>query len=125
MKKILVVDDNRGIQMLYDAELSDEGYDVLSHGHAHMLMRTIEKEKPDLVIMDLKLDGSDGIQLMNKIRSTFQGIPVILSTAYPSFAFDPKYRRGDCFVEKSSDLTALKVKIKRILDDASNDAISC
>ena len=125
MKRILVVDNDRGIQMLYEAELTDEGYDVMTHGHADRLVQTIEKEKPDLVVMDLKLGESDGPQLIDRIRSTFEEIPVILSTAYPAFAFDPKYRTTDCFVEKSSDLTELKVKIKRILDNGGNEVISC
>ena len=125
MKRILVVDDDRGIRMLYEAELADEGYEVMTHGHADMLMQTIEKEKPDLVVMDLKLGGSDGLQLIKQIRSAFEELPVILSTAYPAFAFEPKYRTTDCFVEKSSDLTELKVKIKRILDNGGNEVISC
>jgi DNA-binding response OmpR family regulator len=121
MKRILVVDDDKGIQMLYQAELTDEGYEVLTHGGAEMLMETIEKEKPDLVVMDLKMGGSDGLQLIRQIRSTFEGIPVILSTAYPAFVLDPEFRATDCFVEKNSDLTELKAKIKGILDNSSKD----
>jgi DNA-binding response OmpR family regulator len=125
MKRILVVDHDRGIQMLYEAELADEGYEVLTHGRADMLMRTIQQEKPDLVLMDLRLGGSDGLKLIERIRSSFDGMPVILSTAYPAFTLDPKLRAPDCFVEKSSDLTELKTKIKLILENGGNNFISC
>jgi CheY-like chemotaxis protein len=67
----------------------------------------------DLVVMDLKMGGSDGLQLIQQIRITFQDIPVILSTGRPAFALEPKLRSGVCFVEKSSDLTELKSKIKK------------
>ena len=125
MKRILVVDNERGIQMLYEAELAEEGYEVLTLDRADRLMQTIEEEKPDLVVMDLRLGGSDGMQLMAQIRERFKKTPVILSTAYPAFILDPKLRATDCFIEKSSDLAELKEKIRRVLDTGRKDAIFC
>jgi DNA-binding response OmpR family regulator len=125
MKRILVVDDDRGIQMLYKAELTDEGYEVLVHGSADMLIQTIEKESPDLVVMDLKLGESDGLQLIQQIRNKFKDMPVILSTAYPAFTLDPKFRTTDCFVEKCSDLRGLKERIKGILENVNHGVFSC
>jgi CheY-like chemotaxis protein len=90
-----------------------------------MLIQAIEKEKPDLVVMDLKMGGSDGLQLMEQIRRTFKTIPVLLSTAYPAFTLDPKFRATGCFVEKSADLTDLKEKIKNILDKGRDEVHYC
>lgn len=125
MKRILVVDDDRGIRMLYEAELADEGYEVLSLGRTDVLMQTIEEGKPDLVVMDLRLGRDDGLQLIDEIHSSLGSVPVILSTAYPPFTVDPRFGATDCFVEKNSDLTELKEKIKRILDNSGKYAISC
>jgi DNA-binding response OmpR family regulator len=63
--------------MHYKAELTDEGYEVLPHGHVDMLMEGIEKEKPDLMVMELKMGGSDGLQLIEQVPSTYKQLPVI------------------------------------------------
>ena len=117
MEKILEMDDDRGIRMLYEDELSDEGYKVITHDNVDMLMGTIEKEKPDLIVMDLKLTGCDGLKLLEEVRSTYEDLPVILCTAYPAFALDPRSKAADFIVEKRSDLRELKSKIKLILEN--------
>jgi len=116
MNKILVMDDDQGVQMLYADELSDEGYDVVTCGDGSRLMEFIQEERPDLVVMDMKLGKYNGIDLLQDIRKAFDQLPVILCTAYPGVREDLKSIAADGYVLKSSDLSELKLKIGKALD---------
>jgi DNA-binding NtrC family response regulator len=76
----------------------------------------IKEERPDLVVMDMKLGKYDGVDLLKDIRNAFDRLPVILCTAYPSFRRDLKSIAADGFVMKSSDLSELKLKIGKALE---------
>ncbi|MGD8757625.1 MAG: response regulator [Deltaproteobacteria bacterium] len=116
MKKILIVDDEEVIRMLYGEELEEEGYEVATAGSGHGLMEMIEREKPDLVILDIKMAEHDGLDLLQEIRKSFYNIPVILCSAYSSFKGDLKSIAADYYVVKSADLSELKQKIKMALE---------
>ena len=108
MNKILFVDDEESIQMLYADELTEEGYEVATSDGSR-LIELIEKESPDLIVMDIKLDKYDGLELLQDIRNTRYNLPVILCTAYPVFKDELKSIAADYFVVKSSDLCAQRL----------------
>jgi DNA-binding response OmpR family regulator len=116
MKKILIVDDEEVIRMLYGEELEEEGYKVVTAGSGHGLMEMIERQKPDLVILDIKMAEHNGLDLLQEIRKSFYNIPVILCSAYSSFKGDLKSIAADYYVVKSADLSELKQKIKMALE---------
>ena len=115
-KKILVVDDERHIRMLYQEELQAEGYTVATSDGREPIMEVIAREDPAVVILDIKL-GPDisGLNLLQTIRSANSDLPVILSTAYDSFQHDLKSIAANYYVVKSVDLTELKDKVARTL----------
>lgn len=121
MPKILVVDDEEPIRFLYEEELRDEGYEVLSIASGQGLVERIEQEGPDLVILDIKLADSDGLALLQEIRNRYYDLPVILSSAYEVFKRDVKAIAADAYVVKSSDLTPLKKAIRRALEGKSGE----
>ena len=114
--KILIVDDEEVIRMLYAEELEDEGYQVITRGTGHGLVEMIEREKPDLVVLDIKLEEHNGLDLLQDIRKEYYNIPVILCSAYSSFKGDLKSIAADYYVVKSADLSELKQKIKMALE---------
>ncbi|SFM62636.1 response regulator [Thermodesulforhabdus norvegica] len=116
MAKILVVDDEEHIRMLYAEELQDAGYEVITAEGGHGLIELIESEKPDLIILDIKLVDYNGLDLLQDIRQKFFDLPVILSTAYDTFKEDTKSLAADYYVVKSFDLTELKKKIAMALE---------
>ncbi len=116
MAKILVVDDEEHIRMLYSEELQDVGYEVITAESGYRLLELIEQEKPDLVILDIKLVDYNGLDLLQDIRAKFYDLPVILSTAYDTFKEDTKSLAADYYVVKSFDLTELKKKIAMALE---------
>ena len=115
MSKILLVEDEKNQQLLYQQELQDDGYDVVCASDGKEAIRLAEKENPDLVVMDINMPGIDGIEAMGRILSKNNKVPVILNTAYSSYKDNFMSWSADAYVIKSSDLTELKSIIRKIL----------
>ena len=120
MKKILVMDDEEAIQILYADELTEEGYDVVTGGDGSSLMALIDETKPDLIVLDVRLGQHNGLDLLQDIRNTRYNLPVILCTAYPVYKYDLKSIAADYYVVKNSNLEELKLKIKMALEGSDH-----
>jgi len=120
MQKILFVDDEEPIRILYSEELAEEGYEVIPCEDVSKLMELIEQRQPDLVVMDIRLGEYDGLDLLQDIRNAHDELPVILCTAYPSFRHDLKAIVANDYVVKGSSLEELKSKIRRTLQSAGS-----
>ena len=114
--KILVIDDEKHIRMLYQEELEDEGYSVATSDGEEPILGLMAREAPQVVILDIRL-GPDkcGLDLLQHIRTGGVHVPVILSTAYDTFQHDLKSIAADYYVVKSVDLTELKAKVREAL----------
>jgi two-component system, NtrC family, response regulator GlrR len=80
--KILVVDDDPNILQVIKMRLVSGGYQVTTTDHAKGALNLAGQERFDLLVVDLKLDGEDGISLMEDIHHINPNIPVIILTAY-------------------------------------------
>ena len=116
MAKILIVDDEEHIRFLYSEELSEAGYEVVTADSGYKLMERIEDEKPDLIVLDIKMVDYNGLDLLQDIRNKFYNMPVVLCTAYDTFKEDMKSIAADFYVIKSFDLSELKSKIAMALE---------
>jgi two-component system response regulator (stage 0 sporulation protein F) len=116
MKKILVVDDDEAIRTLLQAELQDEGYEVTIATNARDALKIVENEPLDLVILDIRMPGMDGLEALPRILGIKEGLPVILNTAYTQYQESFMSWAADAYVVKSSDLTELKAKIKELVN---------
>ena len=115
-RKVLVVDDEKHIRMLYQEELESEGYVVSTSDGEEPILAVLEREKPAVVVLDIKLGANrSGLDILQEIRGKDQTIPVILSTAYDSFQHDLKSIAADFYVVKSVDLTELKATVAAAL----------
>ena len=121
MTKLLVVDDERNIRLLYKEEFQDEGYDVTGAASAEEAMEKIRQTKPDIITLDIKMAGTDGIEFMRKLKEEEGDIPVVLCTAYGGYKQDFRVWASDAYVVKSADLTELKSVVKKILGDKHRD----
>lgn len=123
--KILVVDDEHHIRLLYQEELQLEGYDVATSDGSENILEVLAREKPQVVVLDIKLEGNrSGLDLLQEIRGQDQSIPVILCTAYDSFQHDLKSIAADFYVVKSVDLTEFKSKVEQALKKAEKQGTS-
>ncbi|MBN1102314.1 MAG: response regulator [Deltaproteobacteria bacterium] len=115
MNRILVVDDEESIRILFSEELSEEGYEVITTGDGSQAISLIEETRPDLILLDIRLGQSNGLDLLQDIRNTYYDLPVVLCTAYPSFKYDLKSIAADYYVVKSPNLADLKLRIRMAL----------
>lgn len=116
MAKILIVDDEEGIRMLYAMELQDEGYEVITLPDGKDLLEVVDAQEPDCIVLDIKMREYNGLDLLQQIRKKHDDLPVILNSAYSSFKVDLKAVAADYYVVKSSDLGELKEKLKVALE---------
>jgi two-component system, response regulator, stage 0 sporulation protein F len=120
MAKILIVDDEKHIRTLYSDELKEEGYEVTATPDGKDIHNLIENEKPDVVLLDIKLADSNGLDVLQQIRNKYYNLPVILCSAYGSFKVDIKTIAADAYVVKSADLSELKKKIAQVLEASAS-----
>jgi two-component system, response regulator, stage 0 sporulation protein F len=116
MKTILVVDDDEAIRTLLQEELEDEGYKILIATNARDALKMVAAEPLDLVILDIRMPGMDGLEALPRILGIKEGLPVILNTAYSQYQESFMSWAADAYVVKSSDLTELKEKIKELVN---------
>ena len=115
-KNILVVDDEENIRFLYKEVLTNEGYEVTLAGSAEEALDKIKEQTPDLITLDVKMDGMNGMEMIKKLSEDNNNIPVIICSAYGSFKQDFNLWASSAYVVKSADMSELKLTIKEILD---------
>jgi two-component system, response regulator, stage 0 sporulation protein F len=115
MKTILVVDDDEAIRTLLQEELEEEGYKVLIATNARDALKMVASEALDLVILDIRMPGMDGLEALPRILGIKEGLPVIMNTAYSQYQDSFMSWAADAYVVKSSDLTELKEKVRELV----------
>ena len=115
MKTILVVDDDEAIRTLLQEELADEGFNVIIATDARDALKIVETKPLDLVILDIRMPGMDGLEALPRILGLKEGLPVILHTAYTQYQESFMSWAADAYLVKSSDLTELKAKVKELI----------
>ena len=116
MKRVLLVEDEANQRLLYQQELTEEGYEVDVAADGREALDLVEERRPDIVVLDISMPGMDGIETLGKLLSKDNTIPVILHTAYSSYKDNFMTWSADAYVVKSSDLTELKSKLNEVLE---------
>jgi DNA-binding response OmpR family regulator len=116
-KKILIVEDERTLGLLYEEELSKEGYDITAVTDAEAALAKLAEQSFDLIVTDIRMPGKNGIELITQIMGLRKDIPIIINSAYQSYKEDFMTWAADAYVVKSSSLDELKSKIKQLLGD--------
>ncbi len=116
MKTILVVDDDENARLLCERQLRFGGYRTKTISSGEEALRYVD-QNPDigLIVLDVKMEPMDGVQVLEELRAKKIDIPVILYSDYPSYKRDFKTWLADAFLVKSSDLTELKKTAKELL----------
>jgi DNA-binding NtrC family response regulator len=104
MEKILCVDDDFSLLRLYQAELSEEGYQVILAKDGKEALWQFEKEKPQVVVLDIRLPTMDGIETLNALLGKDRQAQVILNTAHSQYKENFMTWGAAAYVLKSSDL---------------------
>ncbi len=114
---ILVIDDDSSARESLEIILGEEEYDVSSAADGYEGLEIFGKEKTDLVIVDLKMEGLDGIRVLEQIKNLDRNIPVIIVTAYEDMASIIEAMRlgAHDYIEKPIDISRMKLVISRAL----------
>ena len=115
MKRILVVDDEENILALYRDELVEEGYEVELAGDGLEALRKFDVFRPDLVTLDVKMPGLDGLEVLRRMREKSASVRVVLLTAFGEFKQDFTTWASDAYIVKSHDTNELKTTVRRLL----------
>jgi two-component system response regulator (stage 0 sporulation protein F) len=82
MKKLLIVDDQNGIRVLLVEVFSSEGYQTFQAANGKLALDIVRSESPDLVLLDMKIPGMDGLDILKHIKEIDPSMKVIMMTAY-------------------------------------------
>jgi two-component system sensor histidine kinase/response regulator len=117
--RVLVVDDNAENRALARAALEDEGYVAILASSGDEGIRAFEAERPDCVLLDVRMPGMDGFEVCTRIRALPGGadVPVIFLTALRDVdTFDQALRAGgDDFLTKPVRPTELAIRVQTAL----------
>ena len=121
MKTILVVDDELCVRQLYRDLFQDEGYEVVEADGADAASASLGSRPIDLVILDIRMPGVHGLDLLAAIHRTHPGLPVILCSGLDSL-FDsyPVWEAQDQVAglfKKPANLAALLDCVRNALSD--------
>lgn len=122
MKTLLIADDEPAIRMLYRREFADEGYNVVTASSAKEAIEIAREALPDLVILDIRMPGMDGLEAMGRILEENNEMPVVINTAFNSYQDSFLSWPADAYVTKSADLHELKQTVHAILEDRATEA---
>jgi len=81
MPSILIIDDQPWVQELLIEELTCEGYQVSAMGDAKSVLENLTDPLPDVVVLDLYLDGIEGFGILSDVKKRLPDLPIIIFTA--------------------------------------------
>ncbi len=117
--KILVVDDETTMLETLSSFFGSRGYQLMTAASAEAALKLIAQEQPALALIDIKLPGMNGIELLKRIKQDYPGTKTFIITAY-----DEENKRTveeigvDAFFAKPIGLDALKKKVIQVLSDS-------
>jgi DNA-binding NtrC family response regulator len=117
MAKVLVIDDEQGIRNLLDTLLSRKGYTVVLADGGRRGLELFRRERPDAVVLDLKMPEMDGMTVLTQLRNADQTLPVIILTGGGTPETERQvYALGVSeFIEKEFSMDRLGDALKRLL----------
>ena len=117
MAHVLIVDDQPYVREFLSEELAHDGYRTETIGNPDSIWGHLAHWRPDVVLLDLYLDGFKGWDILRDIKKKDPDLPVLILTAYDTFEEDPRLSQADGYVIKSFvDLDKLKEKIAGVLE---------
>ena len=119
-KHILIVDDEPDIRDVLSQALQAKGYRVTAAEAGHEALRIVKSDPPNLLVSDLQMEDSDGLELIEQIKQQMPDLPVILLTG---MIFDADViretisKKVSCYLDKTSSLSKVMQEVQRLLGD--------
>lgn len=118
LKSILIVDDQPGIRMLLEEVFSMEGFQTLTAGNGREALKVFDMERPDLVLLDMKIPGMDGIEILKRMKQECVEVQVVMMTAYGELNLIEEAKTWGAVrhFTKPFDVFELRETVKKLLD---------
>jgi len=115
---VLIVDDEPSILQSLGGLLSDEGFEIITASNGYEALKIIDKESPDLVLLDIWMPGIDGIETLKEIKKGNPYIQVIIITGHGNIETAVKATKLGAFdlIEKPLSIDKVIVSINNALD---------
>ncbi len=115
---VLIVDDEIAIRETLEMILNYENYQVLKAGSGTEALAVVEKQTPDLILLDVKMPGMDGFEVLERLKATDKGIPVIVISGHGNIetAVEAVKQGAYDFLEKPLDRARLLLTLKNCLE---------
>ncbi len=120
MEKILVVDDDADIRRAFRRNLESDVLKVVEAGSGEEAIRQVAVERPDLIMMDIRMGATNGLDTLHKLRSLDPKLMIIMMTAYGTTqtAIEAMKHGAYDYVLKPLDVPKLKALIEQALQSA-------
>lgn len=119
---VLVVEDDANQRSLYQEELADDGFRVITASDGREALEVAQAQLPDLVVLDVNMPRMDGLDTLSALLETNRSVPVIIHSAYASYQDSFASWAADAYIVKSSDLSELKNTARRLLASRDGNA---
>jgi len=118
LKKVVVIDDEPGIVEELKGYLEEEGFAVETALDGSSGLEVIERFRPHVIVLDMKLPDIPGIEILRRVRTIYPGIRVIVSTGYvdPVLIEEAEVLGRDAFMQKPFNLETIKRELDRLFE---------
>ena len=124
MKTVLIVEDEKHLRLLYSQEFKAEGYEVVTASNGEEAHKHLSERNIDVAILDIKLEGENGLEVLRDLMEEKPKLKVILNSAYSMYMSDFKSWSADAYIVKSSDLSELKSKVRELAHEQTSSSNS-
>ena len=116
-KRVLIVDDEKNMRWVLGQALSGDGYEVLEAADGAEALNTISDQEPDVMVLDHRMPGKDGMEVLRTVRSKGMQFPIIMLTAHGNVATAVEAMKAGAseYLTKPFDLEELKLAIDKAL----------
>ncbi len=123
--QLLLVDDEADFRAVTSRVLSRRGFDVVEASSGEQALLRVKEKVPDVVVLDLKMEGMDGIETLTAIRRDHPALPVLILTGHGSFqdAMAGISLEIVDFLQKPADIDKLALRIRRLLAKEHHEAL--
>jgi len=124
MKHVVVIDDERDILTCMDEVLTAEGYRVTGVVSGAEALDLLAEDPPDLVILDLRMPGMNGLEVLQAIRRTHAALPIVVCSALGSYHNDIEILSANvaAFLDKPMDLEKMIETVAALVGEGAEAA---
>ena len=125
MKLVWIVDDDQSIRWVLERAVQREGFAVRSFDNAQDCLSALERDLPQVLVSDIRMPGTNGLELLEKVRGHRPTLPVIITTAYSDLDSAVSAFRGGAFeyLPKPFDLSHAMELIRRALQESDREDV--